>query len=134
MAWYDRYAAELALAYEALDPARVHAWLLDLLLPEPALVLDADAGTGRDAAWLAVTHRLGLAFDVVLLSGLWQHVAPGNHARAVRERLGLLRPGGVLALTLRLRPADSGRRRTTELATIKSTADYCVRHSRVASA
>ena len=148
VAWYDRHAAELAPAYEALDPARMHAWLLDLLPPEPALVLDVGAGTGRDAAWLAglghdvvavepsaamraegqcrhaeaglrwlddslpalaATHRLGLAFDVILLSGVWQHVAPGNHARAMRKLLGLLRPGGILALTLRFGPADGER-------------------------
>ena len=146
--WYDQHAADLAQSYEALDPATVHGWLLDLLPQAPALVLDVGAGTGRDAAWLTqmghhvvavepaaamrgegqrrhadaglrwiedslpalpATHRLGLAFDVILLSGVWQHVAPGNRARAMRKLLGLLRPGGVLALTLRHGPAEAER-------------------------
>ncbi len=114
--WYSSNAAVTAV-YEALDPARVHAWL-DGLLPEaPALVLDVAAGTGRDAAWLTrlgydvvavepsaamraegerrhsdtgvrwvadqlpalpATHRLGLAFDLILLSGVWQAGAPAD--------------------------------------------------------
>ncbi len=148
LAWYGSNAATLAAAYEALDPARVHAWLNGLLPTAPALVLDVGAGTGRDAAWLArlghdvvavepsaamraegerrhadtgvrwvadqlpalpVTHRLGLAFDLILLSGVWQHVAPGERERSFRKLLGLLRPGGVLALTLRHGPAEAER-------------------------
>jgi len=146
-AWYEAHAPTLADAYEALDPARVHGWLTDLLPRVPALVLEVGAGTGRDAAWLArlghdvvavepsaamraegerrqagvgvrwvvdampalaATHRLGLAFDVILLSGVWQHVAPSERARVIRKLLGLLRPGGVLALTLRHGPSGPG--------------------------
>lgn len=145
---YSSNAAALAAAYEALDPARMHAWLDDLLPTAPVLVLGVGAGTGRDAAWLArlghdvvavepsaamraegerrhactgvrwvadqlpalpATHRLGLAFDLILLSGVWQHVAPGERERALRKLLGLLRPGGVLALTLRHGPAEPER-------------------------
>ncbi len=148
VAWYEAHAPALADAYEALDPARVHGWLSDLLPLVPALALDVGAGTGRDAAWLArlghdvvavepsaamraeggrrhagagvrwvadavpglaATHRLGFAFDVILLSGVWQHVAPSERARAMRKLLGLLRPGGVLALTLRHGPSEPGR-------------------------
>ena len=58
---------------------------------------------------LAATHRLGLAFDMVLLSGVWQHVPPSERPRAVRKLLGLLRPGGVLAITLRQGPAEPER-------------------------
>lgn len=50
--WYGRHVAALASAHEALDPAMIHAWLLDLLPNVPALVLDMGAGTGRNAAWL----------------------------------------------------------------------------------
>ena len=146
--WYSQHAAALAPAYEALDPAMIHAWLLDLLPNAPALVLDVGAGTGRDAAWLAglghdvvavepsaamraegqrfhpdvgrrwvddslpglaAVHRLGLAYDVILVSGVWQHVALGERPRAMRKMLGLLRPGGVLALTLRNGPAEAER-------------------------
>ena len=48
--WYDARAGELAAAYEAVDPDRLHAWLIDLLPAEPGLVLDVGAGSGRDAA------------------------------------------------------------------------------------
>src|SRR4051794_1237140 len=54
--WYDANATALARSYEAIEPEQLHSWLVDLLPPAPALVLDVGAGTGRDAAWLA---RLG---------------------------------------------------------------------------
>ena len=46
-------------------------------------------------------HRQGHAFHVILLSGVWQHVAPPERARALRKLLGLLRAGGMLAISLR---------------------------------
>jgi SAM-dependent methyltransferase len=145
LGWYEDNAPALAAAYEALDPAVVHAWLVGMLPRPPALVLDVGAGTGRDAVWLArlghdvvaveplaairaeaqrrhpnagvrwvvdqlpslpAIYRLGLTFDLILLSGVWQHVAPGERQRALRKVLGLLGPGGVLALTLRVGPAE----------------------------
>jgi SAM-dependent methyltransferase len=51
--WYDAHAAELVSRYEALDPARLNQWLLDLIPQTPGTVLDIGAGTGRDAAWFA---------------------------------------------------------------------------------
>ena len=148
VAWYDRNANNVAVAYEALDPTSVHAWIDGLLPPAPALILDLGAGTGRDAAWLtrlghdvvavepsaamraegerlhsdnglrwlsdrlpslSATQRLGLTFDVILLSGVWQHVAAADRPRAMRKLLSLLKPGGVLALTLRHGPAAAER-------------------------
>ena len=50
---------------------------------------------------LPATYRMGLAFDVILLSDVWRRVAPGDRQRAMRKLLGLLRPGGLLALTFR---------------------------------
>ena len=127
---------------------QLHEWLIDMLPPAPALVLDVGAGTGRDAAWLArlgysivavepssamraegqrrhpetgvswvedqlpgltATYRRGLAFHLILLSAVWQHVAPGERERAMRKLLGLLRPGGVLAISLRHGPPGAGR-------------------------
>ena len=55
------------------------------------------------------TLRLGLAFDVILLSAVWQHVIPADRSRALRKLLGLLRPGGVLAVTLRHGPVELDR-------------------------
>ena len=56
------------------------------------------------------TFRSGLAFDVILVSAVWMHVAPADRARAFRKLITLLKPGGVLAITLRHGPAETGRK------------------------
>jgi len=58
---------------------------------------------------LEVTHRTGLAFDLILLSGVWQHVATAERPRAFRKLVTLLKPGGVLAITLRIGLAEPDR-------------------------
>ena len=55
------------------------------------------------------TFRCGLAFDVILVSAVWMHVAPSDRARAFRKLITLLKPGGVLAITLRRGPAEPSR-------------------------
>ena len=72
--------------------------------------------TGSGVRWIAdqlpaltAVHELGLGFDLILLSGVWQYVAPGDRDRAMRKLLALLRPGGMLALTLRHGVADAER-------------------------
>ncbi|MGI4803034.1 MAG: methyltransferase domain-containing protein [Janthinobacterium lividum] len=55
---------------------------------------------------LATTLRLGLAADVVQLAAVWQHVLPADRPRAFRKLVGLLRSGGLLAVTLRHGPDD----------------------------
>ena len=146
--WYDRHVADVAAAYEALDPDQLHGWMRDLLPEAPGLVLDVGAGTGRDAAWLAgcgldvvalepsrklrekggrlhplsrirwiddqlpdlaMASRLGLRFDVLWLSAVWQHVLPAQRPRAFRKLVALLKPGGLLLVTLRHGPADPDR-------------------------
>lgn len=54
-------------------------------------------------------HRLGLGFDLILLSAVWQHVAPVDRQRSFRKLATLLKPGGVLAITLRSGPSPSER-------------------------
>lgn len=58
---------------------------------------------------LAVVHRLGLAFDLVWLSGVWMHVPPEERRRAMRRLATLLKPGGRMVLTLRHGPAPPDR-------------------------
>ncbi len=58
---------------------------------------------------LDATHRTGLTFGLILLSGVWQHVAPGDRPRAFRKLVRLLNPGGILAITLRMGAADPER-------------------------
>jgi SAM-dependent methyltransferase len=58
---------------------------------------------------LTRTYRLGLAFDLILVSAVWMHVPPTDRGRAFRKVIGLLKPGGLLALTLRIGPAEPER-------------------------
>lgn len=58
---------------------------------------------------LDAVYRLGLTFDFILLSAVWMHVAPSERQRAFRKLLGLLRPGGTLAMTLRHGPSEPDR-------------------------
>jgi SAM-dependent methyltransferase len=96
------------------------AWLAslgyDVLAVEPSLAMRAEGErrhSDTGVRWVAdhlpalpAIHRLGLTFDLILLSGVWQHVAPIERERAMRKLVGLVRPGGVLALTLRRGPAE----------------------------
>jgi hypothetical protein len=53
---------------------------------------------------LAKVMRLGAAFDLILLSGVWMFVAPADRPRAFRKLITLLKPGGRLAMSLRTGP------------------------------
>lgn len=50
---------------------------------------------------LSKLTALGLAADLILVSGVWQHVTLPDRPRAFRKLAALLRSGGVLAITLR---------------------------------
>jgi 2-polyprenyl-3-methyl-5-hydroxy-6-metoxy-1,4-benzoquinol methylase len=52
--------------------------------------------------------RLGLSFDMILLSAVWMHVQPRDRPRAFRKLIALLKPGGCIAVTLR-QPIQSDR-------------------------
>ena len=57
---------------------------------------------------LTRTLRTGLSFDFVLVNAVWMHVAPSDRPRAFRKLVTLLKPGGVIAFTLRC-PVDTTR-------------------------
>ncbi len=83
---WDVIAVEPSIEMRALAEDRSHgniAWLDDAL---PSL--------GK-------LRSLGHRFDLILLSAVWMHVAPANRERAFRIVSELLKPSGVLVISLR---------------------------------
>ncbi len=48
-------------------------------------------------------------FDFILVSGVWHHLRPEEQLAAAQRTAALLKPGGILALSLRNGPAGVGR-------------------------
>jgi SAM-dependent methyltransferase len=70
-----------------------------------------------DIAWvddslpeLAVLSARGETFDIVMLTAVWMHLDPAQRQRAMPRVAALVRPGGVMALSLRHGPVPAGRR------------------------
>lgn len=57
---------------------------------------------------LAALRARGAAFDVVMLTAVWAHLDPAQRRRAMPALAGLLRAGGVLAMSLRHGPIGAG--------------------------
>jgi SAM-dependent methyltransferase len=92
---YDVVAVEpsdamLALARERHPSDRIH-WISDSL-PD-----------------LAKVRRLGLSFDLILLSAVWMHILPAARQRTLRKLATLLAPKGRIAISLRLGTPDTER-------------------------
>lgn len=97
------------------------SWLrslgFDVVAAEPAAGFRRRAAAREDGVrWvddrlpvLNRVHGLALSFDLIILSAVWQHVAPADRPRAFRKLVTLLRPGAVMALTLRTGPAPADR-------------------------
>lgn len=79
-------------AGRALHPAQNIEWVDDSL---PLLARVADR---REC------------FDLVLLSAVWQHLAPDERSTAMTVMLPLLKPGAILVMSVRHGPAPEGRR------------------------
>lgn len=83
---WDVVAVEPSAAMRELARAESHpniTWLDDAL-PE-----------------LKTLRSLGHRFDLILLSAVWMHLLPGSRERAFRILAELLKPSGVLVITLR---------------------------------
>lgn len=130
-------AAPAAILDVGAGSGRDAAWLAALghtvLAVEPSATMREDAQRRHPdphITWLAdnlpnleAVFRLGAAFDVILLSAVWMHVAPAERARAFRKLATLLKPGGILALSLRLGPPVAGRdMHPVDLAEVKDLA------------
>ncbi|MGE4049279.1 MAG: methyltransferase [Acetobacteraceae bacterium] len=124
-AWIDDLlpAAPALILDVGAGIGRDAAWLArlghDVVAVEPSAAMRAEGERlhpGVGLRWLAdrlpalsLTQRLGLTFDLILLSGVWQHVTPDERPRAMRKLISLLKPGGVLTLTLRHGPVEAER-------------------------
>jgi 2-polyprenyl-3-methyl-5-hydroxy-6-metoxy-1,4-benzoquinol methylase len=90
---YDVIAVEPALGLrgrgQALHPSRRITWIDDRL-PDLASI----RGT----------------FDVVMLTAVWMHLDQAQRERAMARVAPLVRPGGMMALSLRHGPVPAGRR------------------------
>lgn len=58
---------------------------------------------------LAKVRRLGLSFDLILLSAVWMHIPPEARQRSLRKLATMLAPNGRIAISLRLGVPDSDR-------------------------
>jgi SAM-dependent methyltransferase len=58
---------------------------------------------------LANVRRLGLSFDLILLSAVWMHIPPAARQRSLRKLATLLAPKGRIAISLRLGHPDAER-------------------------
>jgi 2-polyprenyl-3-methyl-5-hydroxy-6-metoxy-1,4-benzoquinol methylase len=74
-----------------LHPATEIEWRLDRL-PE-----------------LTETRASGETFDLIVLSAVWMHVKPTERRRALENLAAVLKPGGIMYLTLRIGPAEPAR-------------------------
>jgi SAM-dependent methyltransferase len=71
-------------------------------------------------------HTLGERYDVVMLTAVWMHLDAGQRERAMARVAPLVRPGGLMALSLRHGPVPAGRRMFEVSA--QETCDLAKRH------
>lgn len=64
--------------------------------PDPGILWIDESLPGLDTLL-----RQGSSFDLILLSAVWMHVSPVDRPRAFRKLVSLLKPAGILAITLR---------------------------------
>jgi len=92
----------------------------DVVAVEPAFELRklGEAATShRSVQWLDDSlpdlneiRKLSYRFDLILVSAVWMHLAPGSRDRAFRILTELLAPSGLMVITLRHGPSDGERK------------------------
>ena len=98
------WLASRGLEVVAVEPSGAMRAEAQRLHPSPSIRWVPDSLPG-----LAQVLRLGLSFDLILLSAVWMHVPTADRTRAFRKLVTLLKPGGCIAITLRHGPAEPER-------------------------
>ena len=88
----------------AVEPAAGMLKIAQAAHTDPAIKWQQDSLPG-----LEKTQALGLSFDLVWLSAVWQHIAVDDRERAFRKMVSLLRAGAVMVVTLRHGTFEDGR-------------------------
>ena len=157
---YADQADALVRQYESISFADAHAPVMHLLPPSPARVLDIGAGTGRDAAGFAALGHAVTAVEptaelrtraialhaspriewlddslpeLLLLAKRGGHLDEQQRHHAMPRVAALVRPGGVMMISLRHGPVPEGRRmfEVTAAETVglaRAQAMACVQH------
>ena len=99
-AWFASRGYDV-VAVEPSDAMRAHARKL-----HPSTRINWIADSLPD---LAQVRRLGLSFDLILLSAVWMHILPASRERALRKMAMLLAPNGRIAISLRIGDPDPER-------------------------
>src|SRR5262245_51436046 len=101
--------AELGHSVTAVEPTpelRAHAQRLHR---QPGITWIDDALPDLDRVH-ALVHALGERYDLVMLTAVWMHLDQAERERAMGRVAPLVRPDGVMVLSLRHGPVPAGRR------------------------
>ena len=90
------WLASRGLEVVAVEPSGAMSTEAQRLHPSPSIRWMSDSIPGLDKVF-----RLGLSFDLILLSAVWMHIPPADRGCAFRKLVTLLKPGGCIAITLR---------------------------------
>jgi SAM-dependent methyltransferase len=93
------WLAELGHDVIAVEPARAMMQEGLRRRPNPRFRWIEDQLPGLDRV-----SRLGIAYDLILLSAVWMFLPPADRSRAFRKTVQLLKPGGAIVLTFRPPP------------------------------
>src|SRR5262245_45429607 len=97
--------AEFGHTVTAVEPTPELRREAQRLHPHPAIAWIDDSLPALDRV-----HALDERYDLVMLTAVWMHLDLGQRERAMARVAPLVRPGGMMALSLRHGPVPAGRR------------------------
>ena len=113
--------ADLGHRVTAVEPTPELLARARQLHPHPAITWIGDS-----LPELEHVHAQGERYDVVMLTAVWMHLDAGQRERGMARVAPLVRPGGLMALSLRHGPVPAGRRMFDVSA--RETCDLAHRH------